>query len=176
MSCPIRKSQRNGWRCFCKSSATPVRGSSWRHSQVSIKLHRNAEALNLRLFNSGAEQPRKWKSFSNDSRPAVTKRLTSHHSWPVRCPRRHCRSLFVACAVAVSIGIFRRPNRIAARVRHRHANFRPRFALDRYSAESRSGGLQSAGAIWRSPFLDRRPKRQRSRIRSRARSDHRCRT
>ena len=39
--------------------------------------------------------------------------------------------------------------------------------------QSRSGGLQSAGAIWRSPFLDRRSKRQRSRLRSRARSDHR---
>ena len=55
-------------------------------------------------------------------------RLTSHHSWPVRCPRRDCRSLFVAGAVAVSRGIFRRPNRIAARVRHRYANFRAQFA------------------------------------------------
>ena len=45
MSCRIRKSQRNGWRCFCKSSATLVRGSSWRHAQVSIKLRRNAESL-----------------------------------------------------------------------------------------------------------------------------------
>ena len=80
MSCPIRKSQRNGWRCFCKSSATPARGSSWRHAQVSIKLHRDAEALNLRLFNSDAEQPRRWKSFSNDSRPAV---MNASHKSPL---------------------------------------------------------------------------------------------
>src|SRR5439155_18290544 len=73
MYCPILKSQRNGWRCFVKSRlvGTPAQGSSWRHAQVSIKLHRNVEALNLRLFNSGAERPRRWKSFSNDSRPAV---------------------------------------------------------------------------------------------------------
>ncbi len=80
MSCPIRKSQRNGWRCFCKSNATPARGSSWRHVQVSIKLHRNAEALNLRLFNSGAERPPGWKSFSNDSRRAV---MNASHKSPL---------------------------------------------------------------------------------------------
>ena len=55
-------------------------GSSWRHAQVSIKLHRNAEALNLRLFNSGAERPRRWKSFSNDSRPAV---MNAPHKSPL---------------------------------------------------------------------------------------------
>src|SRR6186997_2290524 len=71
MSCPIRKSQPNGWRYFYKSSATPVHASSWRHAQVSIKLRRNVEALNLQLLNCAAEQLQKWKSFSNESRPAV---------------------------------------------------------------------------------------------------------
>ena len=38
MSCPTRRSQRNGWHCFCKSSATLVHASLWRHAQVSSKL------------------------------------------------------------------------------------------------------------------------------------------
>src|SRR5262249_43375904 len=41
-------------------------------------------------------------------------RPPSHHSGPIRCPRWDYRSLFVADAVAVSIGIFRRSNRITA--------------------------------------------------------------
>src|SRR5467141_2324105 len=32
--------------------------SSWKQPHASIKLHQNVEALNLRLFNSGAERPR----------------------------------------------------------------------------------------------------------------------
>ena len=38
MFCPIRRSRLNGWRCFWKSSGTPVRASSLRHVQGSIKL------------------------------------------------------------------------------------------------------------------------------------------
>ena len=51
MSCLIQKSQRNGWRCFCKSSVTPVPTSSWQHAEASIKVRRNAQVSNRRLFN-----------------------------------------------------------------------------------------------------------------------------
>src|SRR5215813_911362 len=72
MSCPTRRSQRNDWHCFCKLSATLIHASLWRHAQVSSKLRRNAEPLNLRLFNSVEEQPHQCKSFSNNSERAVT--------------------------------------------------------------------------------------------------------
>ena len=118
--------------------------SSWRHAQVSIKPRRNAERWNLRLPNSSAERPRRWKVARTTRGQRLRTRRPGHHPRAIRRPRRHCRSLFVAGADAVAGGIFRRPDRIAARVRHRYSNFRARFALGRHFARSGSGWTRAA--------------------------------
>ena len=74
----------------------------------------------------------------------------SHDARSVRGPRWHSRCFLVAGAASGAGGVFRRRNRIAARVRRRYANLRAQSAGSR-SAARRGGGARRAAFATTSP-------------------------
>ena len=108
---------------FTQIEREPARASSSQRAPVSIKPRRNAVALESAVVQLRRGADRRDGRASRSTRgERLRTRRTSHNSRTVCRPRRNCRSLFVAGAIAVPCGIFRRRNRVAARIRYRYAN------------------------------------------------------